>query len=432
MIKIYCREVDRCLDELMLLKHEKLEIEKRLRRLKFEKSNSSNSNNVKKLGTLIREKELNSSDNESPDENDRGGMLLCPFLFFSNIKFLESMKGIIDETTIIDDPAAATANDQDIETIDETKIDDLDKRLTLVTRKYILIKRRVIEKHCRIRALHLGLDRYRRHYWYFSYLPGIYVEGLRSGDMSPNDIKETVQNAMKQKLDKRVEINSLSRSAQRKKQQTKITNITPVSVNSMEQSISIELNQIKHEHSGVEEEQQQNDPSMNVVDDLAAMDLSAFCMAANKDNNREQSTIIESEPSDKLNNNKRDYNEINDDNLPLDLSCSKSKRSCEQDYWMSKHKQAENPLQTSLNKNEPFQKLTDFVSAAALLNHIKRETVISKDLSDLRSTDQMKSASAKQEPQINTYKQIEQTIKDKFQYRQPLPIPDGKIFSKLK
>ncbi len=38
-----------------MLKHEKLEIEKRLRRLKFDKANSSNSNNVKKLATLIRE-----------------------------------------------------------------------------------------------------------------------------------------------------------------------------------------------------------------------------------------------------------------------------------------------------------------------------------------------------------------------------------------
>jgi hypothetical protein len=53
-----------------------LEIEKRLRRLKFEKyNNNSNSNNpnMKKMATLIREKDLNSSDNESPDESD-GGM----------------------------------------------------------------------------------------------------------------------------------------------------------------------------------------------------------------------------------------------------------------------------------------------------------------------------------------------------------------------
>ncbi len=77
MIRFYWiilyREVDRNIDELTILKHEKLEIEKRLRRLKFEKANNSNSNNVKKMATLIREKDLNSSDNESPDESD-GGM----------------------------------------------------------------------------------------------------------------------------------------------------------------------------------------------------------------------------------------------------------------------------------------------------------------------------------------------------------------------
>ena len=74
------REVDRNIDELTTLKHDKLEIEKRLRRLKFEKSNSTNNDNVKKINTLIREKDLNSSDNESPDESD-GGM---SFLFISN------------------------------------------------------------------------------------------------------------------------------------------------------------------------------------------------------------------------------------------------------------------------------------------------------------------------------------------------------------
>jgi hypothetical protein len=69
----YSREVDRNLDELTVLKHEKFEMEKRLRRLKFDKSNNPNSNNIKKMTTLIREKDLNSSDNESPDESD-GGM----------------------------------------------------------------------------------------------------------------------------------------------------------------------------------------------------------------------------------------------------------------------------------------------------------------------------------------------------------------------
>ena len=76
----FFRKVDRNLDELTGLKHEKLEIEKRLRRLKFEKSNNPNSNNIKKLATLIREKDLNSSDNESPDESD-GGM----YIFFFRI-----------------------------------------------------------------------------------------------------------------------------------------------------------------------------------------------------------------------------------------------------------------------------------------------------------------------------------------------------------
>jgi hypothetical protein len=101
------------------------------------------------------------------------------FYFISNKKyiFLESTKND-EEISITNDPATATADDQDIETIDETKIDDLDKRLTLVSRKYTLIKRRVIHKQCHTRALHLGQDRYRRRYWYYSHVPGVYIEGL--------------------------------------------------------------------------------------------------------------------------------------------------------------------------------------------------------------------------------------------------------------
>ncbi|CAF3377823.1 unnamed protein product [Rotaria sp. Silwood1] len=414
-------EVDRNLDELTVLKHEKLEIEKRLRRLKFEKSNNSNSNNVKKLATLIREKDLNSSDNESPDESDT-----------------ETMKND-DEPTITNDPAAITADDQDIETIDESKIDDLDKRLTLITRKYTLIKRRVIDKHCRTRALHLGQDRYRRRYWYFSHLPGIYIEGLTSGDISANDIKDTVENATKQKHDKTEELNSLSRSAQRKKQPTRITNLTPPSpslpVNSIEQVSLVDLNKIKSEIFDHDQEQQQSEQINslnNIPEDLATMDLSAFCLAAKRNNNEEKV-----EPSDDLNNNnnKRNLNEINnnnnndDDNLPLDLSCSKSKRSCEEDYWTSQHTQAAYPLLSNVNKYDQFQELNNLATTAILLNNIKQENITSKNILNLTNTNQLitpcnLSTSTKQESSTNNFKQIEQSIREKFQYSQPLPIPD--------
>jgi len=333
-----------------------------------------------------------------------------------------------DEISITNDPAAVTADDQDIENIDETKIDDLDKRLTLVTRKYTLIKRRVIDKHSHTRVLHLGQDRYRRRYWYFSHLPGIYVEGLTSGDISPNDIKDTVQNAAKQKLDKTGEITSLSRSTQRKKQQTRNTNVTtpPPSVNSTEQSIPIESNKMNSDN----EEEQQQQQQINSSNNLATMDLSAFCMAVEKE---DQSIIIKTEPSDELNNNnnKRDLNDNNDDNLPLDLSCSKSKRSCEEDYWTSQHTQAAYPLLSTINKFDQFQELNDLATTAILLNNIKQENLPSKNILDLTNTNQILSTSIKQESSINNFKQIEQTIREKFQYPQPLPIPDGKFFFSL-
>jgi hypothetical protein len=332
-------------------------------------------------------------------------IVVCYFqennIIISIKSILESMKND-DETSIINDPAAVTADDQDIENIDETKIDDLDKRLTLVTRKYTLIKRRVIDKHSHTRVLHLGQDRYRRRYWYFSHLPGIYVEGLTTGDISPNDIKDFVQNATKQKLDKTGEISSLSRSTQRKKQQQqqiRNTNVTtpPPSVNSTEQSIPIELNKLNSDNED-EQQQQQQQQQINSSTNFATMDLSAFCK-------EDQSIDIKTEPSDEL-NNKRDND---DDNLPLDLSCSKSKRLCDEDYWKSQHSQAAYPLPSS-TKFDQFQELNNLATTAILLNNIKQENIL-----DLTNTNQSST---------NNFKQIEQTIRDKFQYPQPLPIPD--------
>jgi len=95
------------------------------------------------------------------------------------------------------------------------------------------------------------------------------------------------------------ECNSSSRSTQRKKQQTRVTNVTPPpsSVNSIEQSTPIESNKIKNENSDNEEELQQINTANNVTEDLATMDLSAFCMAAKRDNDVQQTTTIIQEES---------------------------------------------------------------------------------------------------------------------------------------
>lgn len=344
-----------------------------------------------------------------------------------------------DGTAITDDPAATTADDQDIETIDESKIDDLDKRLTLITRKYALIKRRVIEKHCRTRALHLGQDRYRRRYWYFSHIPGVYIEGLTSGDISANDIKDTVENATKQKIDKTGDPTPSSRSTQRKKQQTKTTTVTPsVSTNLTEQPTANESNKIKTENSDNEDEQK--NPSNNTIEDLSTIDLSAFCTATKTENqdekeipngNDEQSTIVKNEPVDDLtndnnNNNKRDVTEATDDSLPLDLSCSKPKRSCDENYWISQHTQAAYPLLSNSKKFDQFQELNDLATTAMLLNNIKQESVISKNILDLTNINPMMSTKIQQDSSTNNFKQMEHSIREKFQFSQPLPIPDGK------
>ena len=163
-----------------------------------------------------------------------------------------------------------------------------------------MIKRRVIEKLCYTRALHLGQDRYRRRYWYYSHLPGIYIEGLSSGDIPADDILTSVENVTKQKLDRKPatmtnECNTTSRTGQRKKQQqqTKPTIVTPpASVAPADTN-----NKIVSEQSDNEEEQQQQQQiktSNNATEDLATMDLSAFCMAAQRD---EEPVTAEEKPT---------------------------------------------------------------------------------------------------------------------------------------
>ena len=389
-----------------MLKHEKLEVEKRLRRLKFEKSS-----NAKKMITLVRDKDLNSSDNESPDESDAGTSFSSSL--HSTVDLLESAKND-EETTIPQDSATVNTDDQDIENIDETKIDDLDKRFTLVTRKYTLSKRRVIEKHSRTRVLHLGQDRYRRRYWYFSHLPGIYVEGLTSGDISLDDIKDTVENAAKQKLDKTGDIPSLpSRSTQRRKQQIKTTNPTtpPPSTPSIEPSNPVENNKINHEN---DEESASTQPEVHSANNLATMDLSAFCTSVET-----EPMTIKTEPSEESNHqtNKRELNESNDDDLPLDLSCAKVKRSCEEEYWTSQP--TKSSCSFSERKFDQFQELNDLATTAMFLNDIKQENILGLTSAHFTS-------SIKQEPSMDHYKQIERSIRQKFQYPEPLSIPEGK------
>jgi hypothetical protein len=123
---------------------------------------------------------------------------------------------------------------------------------------------------------------------------------------------------------------------------------------------------------------------------------------------------IKPEPSDEINFK----SEITDDNLPLDLSCSKSKRSCQDDYWTSQHTQAVYPLSTNLDQ---FQELNDLATAAMLLNNIKQEQT---NLSNINLHNLM-STPVKHEPSMVNFKQIELSIREKFQYSQPTPIPDG-------
>lgn len=125
----------------------------------------------------------------------------------------------------------------------------------------------------------------------------------------------------------------------------------------------------------------------------------------------------------------------------MDLSCSKSKRSCQDDYWASQHTQAVYPLTSNLDQ---FQELNDLATTAMLINSIKQEqtnTNLSKNILDLTNINLQNimsnqfmspfnlSTPLKQDPSLANFKQIEQSIREKFQFSQPLPIPEGKFSS---
>jgi hypothetical protein len=332
--------------------------------------------------------------------------------------------------------------EQDTDTIDESKIDDIEQRLTLVTRKYLLMKRRIFAKQSRTRALHLGQDRYRRRYWHFSNLPGIYVEGLRTGDVSSNDIKDIVENATKQRLDRKLDGNTNDntiavRPTNRKRQQTKVINsCLSISISDMSTPVEIVTVEIDQNDNEVEQLQPLNACNPN-SDDLVTMDLSSFCLAVKRDddNNNEQLTSdyrVESCSNIKIENNDQSNmishdNENNHDNMPLDLTCSKLKRSCQEDYWTQQATSSVPLMPMILPKIEPFHELNDLATAAMALQNIKQENIIAKNILDLTNAKSIKQESSQQQ-----FKQIEQTIRERFQYAQPLPIPEGKSINVIR
>lgn len=95
------------------------------------------------------------------------------------------------------------------------------------------------------------------------------------------------------------------------------------------------------------------------------------------------------------------------------------------------------PLTTNTDQ---FQELNDLATTAMLLNNIKQEQLnlstpqslldfTSPNFQNLLSNQFMSSynfsSPIKEEMSAVNFKQIEQSIREKSQYAQPLPIPDG-------
>ncbi|CAF0760101.1 unnamed protein product [Didymodactylos carnosus] len=581
-------DIDHHLDELTTLRHDKWEIERRLRRMKFDKGSKRSDSKL----TVPKDKDGSDNDSINDDDSDGESMRCDDENITPTTTTVTSILNNVDplsQQSLAVPPSSPTY--EDIESIDETKIDDIDKRITIVTKKHQIVKKRVIEKQCKIRALHLGQDRYRRRYWYFPQIGGVYVEGLMSGDKTPADVQLYVENITKRRLERKYSGHDIgqmantplssSRTIQQRKSDlnklpqddVKTTAIpiitdtiekklvekpTPVNERETEESSNetsdddgeddadnpereeTKLNgQTVTSTSGIDDDQKllndipSNDNDTN-SDELATMDLTAFCLAVKREsaaavaaatelqqqqdiiikpivedeiktegqqleyeqnnevngekglisygkysnqasliNTIETATTIKNEPSSfdrittdllhlnkqKLTNlqqsvtdhvdayvrndqnnssqlKKRLSNDSYDNNAPLDLSCSKPKRQCKNEYWIN-----DNIKPMTLSSFDQFQELNGLATAALLFNNFKQEqpnTVMDLSNSNLHNilssqmilnsfsptsippTTPMKNDSYSS---VN-FKHIETMVRDQIQYPNPLPIPD--------
>ena len=147
------------------------------------------------------------------------------------------------------------------------------------------------------------------------------------------------------------------------------------------------------------------------------------------------------EPSDEV-DIKTEDEPSTDDNLPLDLSCAKPTKSSSDGHRSVTYAQAAYPL---LSMGDQFQELNDLATAAMLLNNIKQEPVGSSknlldfthsNLQNILSNPMMSpynfASSLTHEATMANFKHIEQSIREKFQYAEPLPIPEGNRKKELK
>ena len=153
--------------------------------------------------------------------------------------------------------------------------------------------------------------------------------------------------------------------------------------------------------------------------------LIGFCRTSN-------ATEVKIEPSIPL-VAKRELDEAVDENLPLDLSCSKSKRTCtvEQRPLLPMPTKTE-PSSTIIDTDQ-YHELNDLATAAMLINNMKHEPAgLSKNLLDFTSTNlhsllstALIPPSMTQESSLANLKQIERSIREKFQHPEAIPIPEG-------
>ncbi|CAF0727334.1 unnamed protein product [Didymodactylos carnosus] len=572
-------DIDHHLDELSTLRHNKWEIERRLRRMKFDKGSKRNDSKL----TISKDKDGSDNDSVNDDDSD-GESMRCDdetsITPATTVNSTSNNGDPVQQSSVIPPPSPTY---EDIESIDETKIDDVDKRITIVTKKHQIVKKRVIEKQCKIRALHLGQDRYRRRYWYFPQIGGVYVEGLSSGDKASSDVQCYVENVTKRRIERKNsghdigQITNIPLSNSRTIQQRKsdlnklqhddvktsvasiIATVTedklveePTPVNEREAEDSSNGTSDDEGDDDVDNGEQEktklnaqptaaingeqkllndiplNDNDTN-SDELATMDLTAFCMAVKREsaaavaaatehqqqqeitvkskiedemikeeqqedeNNNEmdegqigynknsnqssvittnkivtniksESSLLDHSTTDLLYRNKQDLQDPvtncgddsiqndqtnsfhikkrssndsydnNDNNAPLDLSCSKPKRQCKNDYWLN-----DSDKELAINNSHKFQELNSLATAALLLNNLKQEqsnTVVDLSNSNLHNilSSQMilnsfsptSVSPVKNDSSSSTtnFKQIETMVRDQIQYPNPLPIPD--------
>ncbi|XP_036011412.1 bromodomain adjacent to zinc finger domain protein 2A isoform X4 [Mus musculus] len=77
-----------------------------------------------------------------------------------------------------------------------SSIPELERHIEKLSKRQLFFRKKLLHSSQMLRAVSLGQDRYRRHYWVLPYLAGIFVEGSEGSTVTEDEIKQETESLM--------------------------------------------------------------------------------------------------------------------------------------------------------------------------------------------------------------------------------------------